>query len=180
MKKIILSAFVFIALSACKKQSETTENTNSTNNTTQEVAEKRIPMVSVAQTQELLDKKNDTLYITNFFATWCGPCVREIPHFKKKVEELKNQPVKITFISLDQKEAWNSVLPNFTKEQGITNQTVLLDGTLLDQHFFATNFKQWDGNSIPFTFMRKGDQIDETNGMISEEQLNEKIEKFLK
>lgn len=179
MKKIILSAFVLVAVSACKKQNETTENSENIA-TTEEIVTKRIPMVSVAQTQELLDKKNDTLYITNFFATWCGPCVREIPHFKKKIEELKNQPVKITFISLDQKEAWNSVLPNFTKEQGITDQTILLDGTLLDQNFFATNFKQWDGNSIPFTFMRKGDQIDETSGMITEEQLNEKIEKLLK
>ena len=179
MKKIILSAFVLIAVSACKKQNETTENSENTAKT-EEIVTKRIPMVSVAQTQELLDKKNDTLYITNFFATWCGPCVREIPHFKKKIEELKNQPVKITFISLDQKDAWNSVLPNFTKEQGITDQTILLDGTLLDQNFFATNFKQWDGNSIPFTFMRKGDQIDETSGMITEEQLNEKIEKLLK
>ena len=179
MKKIILSAFVLVAVSACKKQNETTEISENTA-TTEEIVTKRIPMVSVAQTQELLAKKNDTLYITNFFATWCGPCVREIPHFKKKIEELKNQPVKITFISLDQKEAWNSVLPNFTKKQGITDQTILLDGTLLDQNFFAINFKQWDGNSIPFTFMRKGDQIDETNGMITEEQLNEKIEKLLK
>ena len=38
-------------------------------------------------------------------------------------------------------------------------------------HFFTNNFKQWTGNAIPFTFMRRGDKTDETLGMISEEQL---------
>ncbi|WP_312077440.1 TlpA disulfide reductase family protein [Chryseobacterium sp.] len=184
MKKIILSAFVLVTLSACKKQTETQEkdsqNTDSIANVTEETAAKPLPMVTLVQTADFLSKKNDTLYVTNFFATWCGPCVKEIPHFKKKIEELKGQPVKITFVSLDQKEVWNSEVPRFTKAQGIENYTVLLDGQLLDQNFFASNFKEWDGGAIPFTFMRKGDQTDETLGMISEEQLNSKINSLLK
>lgn len=184
MKKLILSAFVLIAFSACKKQTETpeinTENTDSIANVTEEPAPKQLPMVTVAQTADFLGKKNDTLYVTNFFATWCKPCVREIPYFKNKIEELKGQPVKITFVSLDQKEVWNSAVPRFTKEQGIENHTVLLDGQLLDQNFFSSNFKEWSGNAIPFTFMRKGDQTDETLGMMSEEQLNQKMAKLLK
>lgn len=188
MKTIILSAFVLVALSSCKEKNtnqDTAQNTISeTNDSIEKVedqpAAKSLPMVTVEKTADFLGKKNDTLYVTNFFATWCGPCVKEIPHFKKKIEEFKDQPVKITFVSLDQKEIWNSEVPRFTQEHGIENHTVLLDGQLLDQNFFSANFKEWTGSAIPFTFMRKGSKTDETLGMISEEQLTEKMAKLLK
>ena len=106
--------------------------------------------------------------------------MEEIPHFKKKIEELKDQPVKITFVSLDQKEIWDSKVPIFAQEQGIENHTVLLDAQLLDANFFNSNFKEWTGGAIPFTFMRKGDTTEETLGNISEKQLTEKIAKLLK
>ncbi|MEG2077560.1 TlpA disulfide reductase family protein [Chryseobacterium sp.] len=184
MKTIILSAFVLCALSACKKQTTNTENNSETKDTGSNIVQKPVakplPIVSAANTADFLGKKNDTLYVTNFFATWCGPCVEEIPHFKKKIEELKDQPVKITFVSLDQKEIWDSKVPIFAQEQGIENHTVLLDAQLLDANFFNSNFKEWTGGAIPFTFMRKGDTTEETLGNISEKQLTEKIAKLLK
>lgn len=186
MKKIILSTLLVAMLASCKKEAEKTEeNISSIDSTEIDVPEpvaanNSIKYLSVQQASDYLQKKNDTLYVTNFFATWCGPCVREIPHFKEKIEELKDKPVKITFVSLDQKAIWNTEVPRFTQEHGIQNHTVLLDGQLLDQNFFASNFKQWDGGAIPFTFMRKGDKTDETLGMMSKEQLNEKINSLLK
>lgn len=185
MKKIILTAFLATALISCKKEAEKTdENISVTDSTdiqnTPEAANVSLKSLSISETADFLQKKNDTLYVTNFFATWCGPCVKEIPHFKKKIEELKDQPVKITFVSLDQKEIWNTEVPRFTMQHGIQNHTFLLDGQLLDESFFKNNFKEWTGNAIPFTFMRRGDKTDETLGMISEEQLNEKISTLLK
>lgn len=186
MKKIILSTLLMAALVSCKKEAEKTEeNVSSVDsieiNTPEPVTvNTSIKSLSVQQTTDFLQKKNDTLYVTNFFATWCGPCVREIPHFKNKIEELKDKPVKITFVSLDQKEIWNTEVPRFTTEHGIQNHTILVDGQLLDQNFFQTNFKQWTGDAIPFTFMRRGNKTDETLGMMSEQQLNEKINSLLK
>ncbi|MCJ8155524.1 TlpA family protein disulfide reductase [Chryseobacterium sp. SSA4.19] len=183
MKKIILSTLVVFALTSCKKESEKNNDTVTATDSAS-TSETPSPAVSLKvltpdHISKILNNKNDTLYVTNFFATWCGPCVKEIPHFKKKIEELKGKPVKITFVSLDQKDIWNTEVPRFTSEHGIQDYTVLLDGQLMDANFYKNNFKQWDGGAIPFTFMRKGDQTDETLGMISEEQLDEKINKFL-
>ncbi|WP_027379429.1 TlpA family protein disulfide reductase [Chryseobacterium daeguense] len=183
MKKIILSTLILFALASCKKESQKADEVVNAADSAS-VSEPAAPAVALktitpAQTSEFLGKKNDTLYVTNFFATWCGPCVKEIPHFKKKIEEFQGKPVKITFVSLDQKEVWNSEVPRFTSEQGIQDHTLLLDGQLLDGNFFKNNFKQWDGGAIPFTFMRKGDKTDETLGMINEEQLNEKMKSLL-
>ncbi|QOW09691.1 TlpA family protein disulfide reductase [Kaistella flava (ex Peng et al. 2021)] len=189
MKKLIFGVVLLTALSACNKEAKVTETNES--KTTDSIGtgesavatEAVIPFkhveVSQQEASKLLGKKdNDTLYVTNFFATWCGPCMKEIPHFKEKMVELKSQPVKFTFVSLDEKGDWDTKVKKFSEEQGLSQNVVLLDGSSLTPEFFPANFKQWDGGSIPFTFMRKGDKTDETVGMMSMEALTEKINSF--
>jgi thiol-disulfide isomerase/thioredoxin len=184
MKKIILSTLVLLVVSACKKENqkieENTTPVDSVATTEPAPAASNLKTISPQQTSEFLGKKNDTLYVTNFFATWCGPCVREIPHFKNKIKELNGKPVKITFVSLDNKDVWNTDVPRFVDEQGIRENTILLDGQLLDVNFFKDNFKEWDGGAIPFTYMRKGNKTDEYLGMMTEELLDSKIKSFFK
>lgn len=187
MKKIILSTFLITVLFSCKKEAEKTEDNTVSADSISDVmssepvsAVAKLQSLSPSQTSDYLQTKNDTLYVTNFFATWCGPCVREIPHFKEKIEELKGQPVKITFISLDNKEVWNSEVPQFVDQHGIRNNTILLDGSQLDGNFFQNNFDKWDGGAIPFTYMRKGEKTDEYLGMMTSDLLNSKIDSFLK
>ena len=79
-----------------------------------------LPEVNQEQLKAMVaHKKNDTIYVTNFFATWCGPCMKEIPHFKEKMEELKGKPVKFTFVSVDAKEDWNTAVSDFADEYNI-------------------------------------------------------------
>ena len=49
----------------------------------------------------LFEPSNDTLYIINFWATWCKPCVRELPYFERIQEEYKDQGLKVVLVSLD-------------------------------------------------------------------------------
>jgi thiol-disulfide isomerase/thioredoxin len=189
MKKIVLGLMFLITLSACKKETKVAENTENIQTDSITVPESNEPTgavipfkeieLSPEQTSKILAKQsNDTLYVTNFFATWCGPCMREIPHFKEKMNELKSQPVKFTFVSLDEKADWSTKVKAFAEENNLSKNIVLVDGTKLTPEFFPANFKQWDGGSIPFTFMRKGDKTDETVGMMSAEMLNEKLNSF--
>lgn len=184
MKKIILSMLVLFAVSSCKKESQTTEeNSGSADSAavSQKAETPNVELKEISQ-QELvshLSKKNDTLYVTNFFATWCGPCMMEIPHFKKKIGELNAKPVKFTFVDILDKAAWKDKVPAFAKENGLENHIVLVDESKFDNTFFS-NFETWKGNGIPFTYFRKGNKTDEIEGSMSEEMLNEKINAFLK
>ncbi|MDW9379456.1 TlpA disulfide reductase family protein [Chryseobacterium sp. JV558] len=186
MKKIILSTLLLTALYSCKKEGQKTENNTATDslsvsqNTEPEGITILPKELSPENVSQHLAKNNDTLYVTNFFATWCGPCMREIPSFKSKMEELKGKPVKFTFINLDDKAEWAGAVKNFATQNKLGGNIILLDGQKLDQNFFSSNFKQWDGGSIPFTFMRKGDKTDEYLGMMTEDVLNSKIDSFLK
>lgn len=187
MKNILVGLLILATVSSCKKETgvtKTSENNIETDSASDQTAAatatpfKEIEL-SLEQTSEILAKKdNDTLYVTNFFATWCGPCMREIPHFKDKMQELNAQPVKFTFIGIDAREDWSTKVKNFAEENNLSKNIVLVDPEKLTPDFFPANFKQWDGGSIPFTFMRKGDKTDETIGMMSKELLDEKINSF--
>ena len=183
MKKLIFSTLILTALFSCKKNEApnqlTEETTTETVDSSAVTPANALPEVNQEQLKAMVaPQKNDTIYVTNFFATWCPPSIKEIPHFKQQMAELKSQPVKFTFISLDNKDDWDTKVKTFSEEQGLSENVVLLDGSLLTSTFFPANFKQWDGGSIPFTIMRKGDKTDETVGMMSEQALIDKINSF--
>ncbi|WP_226064604.1 TlpA family protein disulfide reductase [Kaistella polysaccharea] len=188
MKKLILSTILLTAVVACNKESKVTETSDmatadSIVTPVIETNEAVVPFKKVEWTPEetskmLGNQNNDTLYVTNFFATWCGPCVKEIPHFKAKMAEMKGQKVKFTFVSLDERSDWDEVVPKFVEKFDLSPNVVLLDGSKLTPEFFPKNFKKWDGGAIPFTLIRKGDKTDETLGSMSEEMLSQKLNSF--
>ena len=186
MKKIILYSLLSISFLACKKndekvaESEAKEDSIKVEPTKSEADVAELTELSPDKISEVLKSNHsDTLYVTNFFATWCGPCMQEIPHFRKKMDELAGKPVKFTFVSLDNKTDWASKVSDFADEYELRNHIVLLDGNLLNTSFFKQNFKTWGGESIPFTLIRKGNKSDETVGSMTEEMLNQKIKKIL-
>ncbi|MBP7173238.1 MAG: TlpA family protein disulfide reductase [Cloacibacterium sp.] len=184
MKKFTIALSVIISIASCtKKEAPITEKTSTETTVdstkTEAVASTAIPEWSTEKVAEFVaPKKNDTLYVTNFFATWCGPCMKEIPHFKEKMEKMKNEKVKFTFISVDAKEDWKTAVNDFGAENNLSKHIVLLDTSSVSPDFFTKNFKTWTGNSIPFTLITKGEKRDETIGMMSKEDLNSKINSF--
>lgn len=180
MKRMILPLMATILLVACNKK-ETADSLDSETPTEQtsnaEPAQnlKGLQEVTDAQLTTKLQTKNDTLYVTNFFATWCPPCIKEIPHFREKLESMKDQPVKFTFVDMDNKTDWDTTVNVFVDEQKIREHVILIDMAALNPTFYSNNFKTWTGETIPFTFFRKGDKTHEVNGMVTEQELNKII-----
>lgn len=54
-----------------------------------------------AEVAALLQQNDDVTYVINFWATWCGPCVAELPYFEQLAKETANENVKLIMISLD-------------------------------------------------------------------------------
>lgn len=55
------------------------------------------------QYENRVQQKNDTLYVVNFWATWCKPCVGELPFFENAAQSFSKQAVKILLVSQDAK-----------------------------------------------------------------------------
>lgn len=187
MKKLIFSALIFTALISCKKTENTEPEATTENNTeiidsTSTSSKNTMSSLSVVDQNQLTTlvapKKNDTIYVTNFFATWCPPCMKEIPHFVEKMKELKGKPVKFTFVSVDAKEDWNTKVSDFADEYDLRKNVVLFDASMISPDYFTKITKTWDGGSIPFTVIKKGDKEVETVGMMSKEDLDAKLNSF--
>jgi thiol-disulfide isomerase/thioredoxin len=88
-----------------------------------------IPVISFSELQNLMDQRGDTLYILNFWATWCKPCIMELPDFERIHREYTydGSKVKVLLISLDFPEKINTSLIPFLNRNNIASEVWVLD-----------------------------------------------------
>lgn len=86
-----------------------------------------VEVIKYKQLEEYFNKKNDTLYVINFWATWCKPCVEELPAFEKVNIDYKSQKVKVILISMDFKSKLDDRVIPFVKRNKIASKVLLLD-----------------------------------------------------
>ncbi|HNN70693.1 MAG TPA: TlpA disulfide reductase family protein, partial [Ferruginibacter sp.] len=94
-------------------------------------------------------KHNDTVYVVNFWATFCKPCIAEIPGFLDVVKKYEKQKVKLLLVSLDLPSYYPAKIAAFAKKNKYTAKIVWLNETNAD-HFCPMIDKSWSG-AIPAT-----------------------------
>jgi thiol-disulfide isomerase/thioredoxin len=103
------------------------------------------------QFEPLLHQINDKTYVINFWATWCNPCVKEMPAFKELHEKYKNQNVEILLVSLDFGRDIQNKIKQFSDRHGIELQVVILDDP--DSNSWIDKVSpEWSG-AIPATLI---------------------------
>lgn len=95
--------------------------------------------------------KSDSVLIVNFWATWCGPCIEELPYFHEMARKYKDQKVKLLLVTLDFAEDYPDSINAFVKKHGYDSEVVYLDETNAD-HFCPQIDQSWSG-AIPATLI---------------------------
>jgi thiol-disulfide isomerase/thioredoxin len=145
-------------------------------------------IVSAVQAQELpawklsdlqAAIKSDKPTILNFWATFCKPCIEEIPHFQEMAKKYEKQGVQLILVSLDPKDAFPQKIKTFVQRRGFTARMAFLDETNADIFCPAVD-ESWSG-AIPATLF-----INNKTGyrkfyeeQLSKEQLEKEIVKLL-
>jgi thiol-disulfide isomerase/thioredoxin len=92
----------------------------------------------------------DTVYVVNFWATWCGPCVTELPNFEKLQTTYKDQPLKVLLVSMDFESKYKAV-SSFAKSHKLQSE-VFLVSRKTDRELIDAIDKSWNGD-LPGTLI---------------------------
>ncbi len=104
-----------------------------------------------ASAEPLFHQQNDTTYVINFWATWCKPCVEELPYFEQLTEHFKDQKVKVILLSLDFPRQLESKLLPFVAKNQLKSEVIAL--TDIDFNSWIDKISpQWSG-AIPVTLV---------------------------
>jgi len=155
MAKLILSAFLILSALRADAQKQITE----------------------AELKDLSFKVNDTLYVVNFWATWCKPCIEEMPHFIQLAENLKDQPVRFFLVSMDFKSQ-EEKLREFVLKKEIPLPVYQLIPENIN-HFINQIDPDWSG-AIPATaYYRNAQKVYFYEGEYTFETLSSTLNKLI-
>ena len=177
-------AFVVVAFVLCSCGNPTTKKSK-------EVSDVALVQASAAKTSpninfpiydfdgmaSLLSKKNDSTYIVNFWATWCKPCIEELPNFERTFAEQKDKKVALILVSLDMPSMWEKRLVPFVEKNDLQGEVVILDDPKMNEWIPKVN-QNW-GGGIPATLIYNRSKRSFFEQALTYEQLNKELDKFI-
>ena len=112
---------------------------------------RKLRLIKAEELEKRLSNGKDTTFIINFWATWCRPCLKELPNFEKLQAEFPGQKLKVILLSVDNKSKANSSVSTFVRKQKLKNE-VLVANEVKPKDYISKIDKSWTG-SLPATLM---------------------------
>lgn len=111
---------------------------------------------SFDQVAPIFQQQSDTTYVINFWATWCKPCVKELPYFEALHENFKGEKLKVILVSLDFKKDVEPKLIPFVEEHKLKSDVIALTDHKYNEWIDRVD-PEW-GGAIPVTVVYKQEQ----------------------
>ncbi|WP_147678921.1 TlpA family protein disulfide reductase [Algibacter pacificus] len=124
-----------------------------------------------------LNKEDNKIHVINFWATWCAPCIKELPYFEKINTEYKSENVEVLLVSLDFPHLYDSKLKPFILEEKLKSKVVALDD--VDSNTWIPKVDEsWSG-ALPATMIYKNDKRKFFEKSFTYEELEHELKQFL-
>ncbi len=131
-------------------------------------------IINFEEFEVVLNKDSEKLRIYNFWATWCAPCVKEMPYFEKASQE--DDAIELVFISMDDGRNPERVT-NFMAKGNIKSPIFLLVDVDYNKWIDKVN-PEWSG-AIPATmFIKPNGERHFHEGELEEPELKKLIEQL--
>lgn len=110
-----------------------------------------VPVMSLDALQERWSAGGDTVFVVNFWATWCKPCVAELPWFEKVHQSMHaGSPIRVMLVSLDTPKDLDKV-ERFLRTKGITADVVIMNER--KPHLWIDRIDSTWSGAIPATLL---------------------------
>jgi thiol-disulfide isomerase/thioredoxin len=130
------------------------------------------------EVESLFHREDDATYVINFWATWCKPCVEEMPYFERLHDAFPDEKLKVVLVSLDfEQQLESKLIPFLEKNKLRSDVLVLLDGNF--NRWIDKVSEEWSG-AIPVTLVynAKGRSV-HNNQFASYEELEDMVRGLL-
>jgi thiol-disulfide isomerase/thioredoxin len=111
----------------------------------------QVAVLNFEQLAPRLEPKDNTTWVVNFWATWCAPCVKEMPYFEEIGKKYADKDVKVLLVSLDMDTQLNSRVIPFIEQHNIKSEVILLNDTRANRWIPKVD-ESWTG-AIPATLI---------------------------
>lgn len=115
------------------------------------VFSQNVRVIKITDLEKRIYNSSDTTYIVNFWATWCAPCVKELPDFEKINLDYKNKKVVVLLVTMDFKEDLEKKVIPFIKNKNLKSEILLLDESNAN-YFIPKISNDWTG-ALPGTLI---------------------------
>lgn len=135
----------------------------------------KVKVIKVPEMVKLTKAEGDQVKVINYWATWCKPCIKELPYFVQAAKQYPN--VEFIFISLDFADQTKRVNTFAQKKKLTVGDLYLIDD--LDYNSWIDKISpEWSG-AIPATLIVNGDQMKFYEQEFHEGELTKIIEETL-
>tara|TARA_R110001632_G_scaffold61752_7_gene148825 strand:+ start:1003 stop:1527 length:525 start_codon:yes stop_codon:yes gene_type:complete len=135
-----------------------------------------IEVVDYNGLQDYLNRNDGKTYVINFWATWCKPCIKELPYFEQLGAKYKQEEVEVILVSLDFPEQLETGLSRFVNKKGLQSRIILLDDPAANDWIPKVD-QSWSG-AIPATIIYKNNERSFYEGSYTYQELEEALKKI--
>ena len=173
----ILTCLLIILLVSCKDKPEVTDVTAKTEN---DNIEKSIELevYDFNGLQKYLSTTTDKIYVVNFWATWCAPCVKELPYFEELNYKYANKNVEVILVSLDFPNKYESKLKPFIISKNLKSKVVALND--VDSNSWIPKVHETWSGAIPATLIFNKNKRQFYEQSFTYDELETEVKQFLK
>jgi thiol-disulfide isomerase/thioredoxin len=140
-------------------------------------AQKAVP-IKLEGLQKIIHGQSEKVLVINFWATWCGPCIKELPYFEKLNQE--NKEAEVILVSMDYDLDPNTEkVERFVVRKKIQSRVLVL--TESDPNSWIEKIdKHWSG-ALPATLVidTKTGKREFVQGELSEGELEKLLKKVI-
>jgi thiol-disulfide isomerase/thioredoxin len=137
----------------------------------------KIEVVNFEQLEAILNQKDDKVRIVNFWATWCKPCIEEMPFFEQLNDSLGGKELEVLLVSLDFPDKLESQLMPFVAEHRLESEVLLLDDPH-ENEWIPKVDSSWSG-AIPATLILQGPRRKFFEKSFTRASLFKEVSKFI-